>query len=80
MRWVIRGAWTAVTVLALLAGTASAEKQWLHYRALGDNEQGILQVPYVNCGGVATDAPAGVAMPEFKVTDPCFAWWTMIAT
>ena len=56
MRWVIRGAWTAVTVLALLAGTASAEKQWLHYRALGDNEQGILQVPYVNCGGVATES------------------------
>ena len=76
MRCAMRGVWAAVAALALLAGTAAAEKQWLHYRVLGDNEQGILQVGYVNCGVVATDAPAGVAMPEFKAGDPCFAWWT----
>ena len=74
MRCVMRRAWAAMAALALLAGTASAEKQWLRYRVMDDNERAILELPYVNCN-IARDAPVGVEMPDFKASDPCFASW-----
>jgi hypothetical protein len=74
MRCVMRGAWAAMAALALLAGTASAEKQWLQYRVLDDRDQAGLQTIWIGCA-TTKDAPAGEALPEFKASDPCFASW-----
>jgi len=75
MRCAIRGAWAAIGSMALLAGTASAEKQWLQYRVLDESEQAAAgNLQYIQCA-VAKDAPAGAEMPEFKASDPFFASW-----
>lgn len=73
MRYGHRWAWAVLLSLGLMAGAASAEKQWLSYRVFNDNH---LDEQYVTCPALK-DVPADAQKPEFKAKDPWFASWPM---